>query len=330
MTEKPLMEKKLKWFFDMPLSRKGFLKITGTLLGWAFIGGGMPKRAFARAEKTLGPRPGRKASTLVDLAVIKGPDPAINTRKAVETLGGIQRFVRKGDVVVIKPNIGWDRTPEQAANTNPAVVAELVRMCREAGAKMVKVFDNTCNDARRCYENSGIAAAARSAGGIVFYTDDWRYLPGRFPAGSLMQDWPIFKDAVECDCFINVPIAKNHGLTGLTLSMKNLMGVCGGSRGKMHQQIDRKLTEVTAFIKPDLTVIDATRILMRHGPTGGNLSDVEERRTIIASADPVLADARAAMLFGIAPEDVGYVVAGAAAGLGSKDLKKARIKELTI
>ncbi len=330
MSENNISEKKLKQFFDMPLSRASFLKITGTLLGWAFIGGAAPQRALARTGKTLSPRAGRKVSTLTDLAVVKGPDPAVNTRRAVEALGGISLFVRKGDVVVVKPNIGWDRSPEQAADTNPAVVAEIVRLCRGAGAKMVKVFDNTCNDPRRCYENSGIAAAARSAGAIVFYTDEWRYLPGQFPAGSLMQDWPILKDAAECDCFINVPIAKDHGLTDLTLSMKNLMGVCGGPRGRMHQQIGRKLAEVTAFIKPDLNIIDATRILLRGGPNGGNPDDVKRTDTIIASVDPVLADARAAALFGFAPDQINTVVAGAAAGLGSKDLKKARIKEIMI
>ncbi len=194
----------------------------------------------------------------------------------------------------------------------------------------MKVFDNTCNDAQRTYRNSGIYDAVRKAGGTIYYVSDWKFYPGRFPAGSLMSDWPVFRDAVECDCFINVPVAKHHGITELTLSIKNLMGVCGASRGKMHQKIDRKLAELVNFIQPDLTVIDAYRILLRNGPTGGNLKDVEKRSTVIASVDPVLADSYAATLFGKKPEDLGFIRQSAELGAGTMALDKARIKEFKL
>jgi len=141
-----------------------------------------------------------------------------------------------------------------------------------------------------------------------------------------MGDWPVFRDAVECDCFINVPVAKNHGLTTLTLSMKNLMGVCGGRRGSIHWDIDKKLTEITGFINPNLTVIDAYRILLRNGPTGGNLEDVAKKNTVIASADPVLADAYAATLFGLRPADIGSIAEGAKRGLGRMDIHNTNIQ----
>jgi uncharacterized protein (DUF362 family) len=193
----------------------------------------------------------------------------------------------------------------------------------------VKVFDNTCADARRTYRNSGIEDAVKKAGGLIYHISDWKFYPGSFPQGSIMQDWPLFRDAVMCDCFINVPVAKHHSLSRLTLSMKNFMGICGGDRGEIHRNIDRRLVELTAFMKPELTIVDAWRILLRHGPTGGKLSDVEEKRTIIASADPVMADAYAATLFGIEPNEIGAIRLGAEAGLGRMDFKRARMKEIT-
>ncbi|MGA2091313.1 MAG: DUF362 domain-containing protein, partial [Endomicrobiales bacterium] len=243
----------------------------------------------------------------------------------VGACGGMGHFVKKGAVVVVKPNIGWDRTPEQGANTHPAVVEALVRMSFEAGAKIVKVFDFTCNDSRRTYENSGISAAAKKAGATVYYVDDWKFFPAQFPAGSLMKDWPLFRDAVECDCLINVPVAKHHHLTGLTLSLKNLMGICGNNRGHMHQDITPKLAEVLTFMKPELTVIDASRILLRNGPSGGDVSDVKRMDTILASADPVLADAYAATLFGIEPAEIEHIKYAAEHNLGSMNIKAAKI-----
>lgn len=284
-------------------------------------GTGAPASPTDAARSGLKARAWKKVATDRPLAVVTGaPDPGSAARQAVEQLGGMGRFVKAGDLVVVKPNIGWDRTPELAANTNPEVVAAVVTMAREAGAREVRVFDNCCNDPRRAYENSGIAAAAKAAGAVVSHPADWKYQPGEFPSNSLIADWPINRDAVKCDVFINVPVAKHHELARLTLGMKNLMGVCGGSRGEIHQQIDPKIVDLTRFIAPELTIIDAWRILLRNGPQGGDPADVEERRTVIASADPVLADARAAALFGLRPDEIGYITGGAAAGLGSLDL----------
>lgn len=311
-------------------SRKTFLRGFGAGALLMLLSGRRGKRLFAAAGKKLPPRTGRAARTDLDLAVAKGKDTAAATRKAVDALGGMGRFVKSGDVVVVKPNIGWDRSPEQGANTHPLVVAALVAMCRQAGARTVKVFDHTCNDARRCYENSGIAEAAKKAGATVFYVSDWRYLPADMAGARYMNEWPVLKDAAECDVFINAPVAKHHGLASLTLSIKNLMGVCGGSRGRMHRDIDPKLVELAGFIKPDLTVIDASRILLRHGPTGGNLEDVKVLDTIIAGRDYVLADAYAATLFGRDPGEIGATKLAAAAGLGSMNLSGARIKTLSV
>ena len=287
-------------------------------------------RPEVRAADKLGPRRKRPAAPLCDLAVVRGDSPSIITRKAIEAIGGMGRFVRPGDTVVIKPNIGWDREPKYAANTNPDVLAELIRLCRAAGAKKVKVFDNTCNAAALCYANSGIADAVKKAGGHISHINMDKFVPGRFPEGSAMKAWPVYRDAVECDCFINVPIAKHHGLSKLTLSMKNLMGVCGGNRGEIHWNIDSKLPDLTRFINPDLTVIDAYRILLRNGPSGGSLKDVKLMKTVIAGTDPVLADAYGATLFGIDPKEIGYIRIGGEMKLGSLNIAKANIKKISV
>ncbi len=291
---------------------------------------GLDSFAGPSQKGTLGPRVKRKATTACDLAVVKGGAPAQMTRKAIEALGGIDRFVRKGDTVVIKPNIGWNRTPEYAATTNPEVVAALVKLCRAAGARRVKVFDRTCNDAAMCYAASGIADAVRGAGGSIYHVIDAKFIPGRFPEGSKMEAWPIYRDAVECDCFINVPVAKHHGLSRVTLSMKNLMGVCGGSRGMMHWNIDRKLAELAKFINPDLTVIDANRILTRNGPSSGNLGDVRTMKTVIAGADQVLADSYAATLFDLRAEDIGHIMEAEGLKAGSAAIGRAKITTIRI
>jgi uncharacterized protein (DUF362 family) len=313
-----------------PSSRRLFIRSMVLALGsFALVKNIIPV-AWAEPEKIITPRTKRRTTGLYDLAVVKGDSPGAITRKAVEALGGMERFVRRGDTVVIKPNIGWDRAPEYAANTNPEVVASLVRLCLAAGARRVKVFDHTCNQAAMCYRTSGIADAVSDAGGHISYVNRRKFLPARFPPGSAMKEWPIYLDAVECDCFVNVPVAKHHSLAGLTLSMKNLMGVCGGNRGMIHWNMEQKLPELTKFISPDLTVIDAYRILLRHGPTGGSLEDVKLTKTVIAGTDPVLADSYASTLFGIQPGDIGYIRVAEQFKLGTTNISKARIKKIVV
>jgi len=263
-----------------------------------------------------------------DLVVVHGASPEKLTRAAVDALGGIRSFVSKGDVVIVKPNMGWDRTPDQAANTNPAVVATLVKMALEAGAKKVKVFDRTCNDPRRCYVQSGIEAAAKAAGADVSFVDDRKFREVKISGGVAIQSWPLYAELLEADKIINVPIAKHHGLAKLTMAHKNWMGMMGGDRGKIHQQMDQALVDLSLVIKPCLTVLDAVRILTAHGPQGGNLADVKKLDTLIAGVNQVSIDAYGATLFGKTGNDLGYVVNGAKRGLGVMDLSKLNIKKL--
>ena len=269
------------------------------------------------------------AATMPDLAVAKGPSPASITEAAVNALGGMRTFISKGDIVVIKPNIAWDRMPEQAGNTNPEVVATMVRLCFDAGAKKVKVFDRPVNDPRRCYVQSGIAPAAQKVGADVSHVDDRKFKAMRIN-GNVLKEWPLYTEIFEADKVINIPIAKNHGLAKLTMSMKNWMGIMGGRRSKIHQSIDESLADLAMFVKPTLTVLDAVRILTANGPQGGDLNDVKTMNTVIAGIDQVAIDSYGATLFGMQGSDLGYVRTAAGLGFGTMDLDRLSIKQLDV
>jgi uncharacterized protein (DUF362 family) len=259
------------------------------------------------------------------LARRQGKDIPATVRAAIAALGGIGLFVKSGETVVVKPNIGWDRTPEQGANTHPLVVKTVVELCLEAGAKQVRVFDRTCNDPRRCYVQSGIEAAVaglKSERVSVEQIDRRAFVEVAIKNGVDQQSWSFYQPALEADRFINLPVAKHHSISTLTLGMKNLMGVIGGNRGDLHRNIGEAMADINTVIRSDLTVIDATRILIANGPSGGRLEDVRVLDTIIASSDLVAADACAATLFGHKPEEIPTIVAGARRGLGTLDLKK--------
>lgn len=269
------------------------------------------------------------AAVKTDLAVAHGLRPAATTKAAIDALGGIKKFISRNDIVIVKPNIGWDRTPEYAATTNPEVVSTVVRLCYEAGAKQVKVFDRPVGDPRRCYKQSGIADAAAAAGGIVSYVDERKFRDVKLP-GIALKSWPLYTEAMEADKIINIPIAKTHNLSTLTLGMKNWMGIMGSSRGRIHQKIEGSLTDVAMFMKPALIILDAVRILTDNGPQGGSLSDVKQLNTIVAGKDQVAVDAFGATLFGLKGANIGSVVSGYKAGLGIMDLSKVKIKRISV
>jgi uncharacterized protein (DUF362 family) len=264
--------------------------------------------------------------SLPEMVVARAEDPAALVRKAIDPLGGIRRFVSPGETVVVKPNIAWDRAPEQAANTNPQVVAEVVRLCREAGAAKVIVTDVSTNEARRVYQRSGIAEAARSAGAEVILPEERRFREVNLK-GDILQTWPVFEPFLTADRIINVPIAKQHSLTGVTLGMKNWYGILGGQRHRLHQSIHETLADLAEFMRPTLTIIDAYRVLIRNGPVGGSLGDVELHKTLIAGTDPVALDAYAALTFWDLDSDrLRYLRIAEERHLGTRDLQKVRTK----
>jgi uncharacterized protein (DUF362 family) len=270
-----------------------------------------------------------EAVTRPDLVVAHGASPGEIVKAAIDALGGMGTFISRGDVVVIKPNIGWDRTPEQAGNTNPEVVAAVVRLCFDAGAKKVRVFDRPVNDPRRCFVQSGIAPAASALGANVDFVDDRKFRDMEIN-GSALKSWPLYTEVFEADKVINIPIAKHHGSAKLTMSMKNWMGVMGGQRRQIHQKLDESLVDLSMKIKPTLTILDAVRILTANGPQGGSLDDVKKVDTIIVGVDQVAIDSYGATLFGMKGSDLGYVRIGHARGMGQMDLSKMKIKKINI
>lgn len=262
------------------------------------------------------------------LSVGTGTDYAALVSKVLAPLGGIGAFVKKGNSVLIKPNIGWDRKPEQAADTHPLVVKAMVKLALDAGASKVMIFDRPCDEERRCYTDSGIKAAVESINDkrvSISYIDKRKFVNVKIKKGKNIKEWEFYKEALEADCYINVPVAKHHSLSRLTLGLKNIMGVIGGNRGMIHVNIDQSLADLNTIIRPRLTVIDATRMLMQNGPSGGNINDVKVKNTIIASHDIVAADAYATTLFGMKPEQLESTVAAYKMGLGEMNLSKIKL-----
>jgi len=316
----------------MKIDRRNFLKGATCLAGASLLGGCKSNSGNNAMAQGIAPRKLRKNTLKEGLFVAEGNEPALMTRAALQEIGGLTSLIKEGDTVVIKPNIGWDRTPEQAANTNPQVVKELIIQCLKAGAKTVKVFDRTCNDARKCYKNSGIGAVAEEAGANVSYVDEADSFYENVTAGNgvTLKTIPVYKDIIKADVIINVPVLKHHSLAGLTISMKNLMGVLGGDRGDVHSGIHDKLSDLTRIIPVELVVVDAYRILTAHGPSGGNLKDVRMGNQIIVSTNPVMADAWASKLFGIKPEDNKFLKVAYGQGLGEINIDKMKVKKIKV
>ncbi len=298
------------------MRRREFIKKSAILAGGIAFSGSIADTLFAQDK-------------IPDLVVVRGKDIFKMVDTMFKSLGGIDSFIKKGDTVVIKPNIGWDRKPEYAANTNPILVGALVRACRDAGAKRVKVFDYTVNNPQKCYKNSGIKDEAEKYGAEVSYIDENRFRDVIIK-GKVIKSWPVYRDVIEADKFINVPVAKTHGIARLTLGIKNLMGIIGGSRRKFHQDIDQSLVDLLTAVRPTLTVLDAIRVLTNNGPTGGDLEDVRRLDTIVAGRDIVAVDAYGCSFFQVIPADIGYIHLAHKSGLGREDIENLNIKKIEL
>jgi len=324
-------------------TRKQFLGLAGAAAATAALaaagcGEAAPQaspvnsRRSPGAVSSDGPLPSPRASRArPTLAVARGGDPEAITAAAIAELGGMKRFVRRGDDVIVKPNIctGY-RGPEYAATTNPVVVGTLVALCRAAGARRVRVMDNPFGGSvEEAYRVSGIAAAVDSAGGEMEIMASSGFQEFKIPDGRSISSWPIYADVLSCDVLIDVPIVKDHGATRLTLGGKNLLGVILDP-GSIHSDIGQRTADLVSVCRPTLTVVDAVRVLTANGPTGGDLADVEKLDTVIAGADIVAADSYAATLFDLTGEDIPYVRAAAAMGLGEMDLDGVQIRRVRV
>ena len=299
----------------MEVKRREFLKQAAAAAAGAIVVQGLPLQA-QETPKATGPSV---------LSVATGKDYEALVKLVLKPLGGMAAFVKSGQNVVVKPNIGWDRTPELGANTHPLVVKAVVAQALEAGAKQVLVYDYSCNNPKLCYKNSGIADAIASLNDSRVRLEEInkrRFVTVKIERGRHLSEWQFYRDAIEADVYINLPTAKHHALTKLTLGMKNIMGTID-NRGQMHANMSKKkfpmgqqLADLNSLLEPDLTIVDATRLLLRNGPTGGRPEDVQVCDTLIASHDLVAADAYATTLFGMKPEEIESTVCGHALGLG--------------
>lgn len=265
------------------------------------------------------------------LVVARGGEPEELVKRALAALGGMERFVRRGDDVIVKPNIcNAYHTYEYASTTNPWVVGALVKLALAAGARRVRVMDSPFGGGpEEAYVVSGIQEQVKAAGGQMEIMSGFKFVKTDLPEGKSLRTCHIYDDVLKADVVINVPIAKHHNLARLTLGMKNLMGVIT-NRESLHYRLGQRLADLSTRVRPGLTVVDAVRILMAHGPTGGNLNDVKKLDTLIMSPDIVAADSYAATLFGLKPDDLDYIRLGSEMGLGRSDLANLKIEEIAV
>jgi uncharacterized protein (DUF362 family) len=326
---------------DREISRREFVKgiallglsaaTAGSLFSWLSCSGNNipePSPSPTPVPPPVTPSP-IKPETYI--AIARGQNPSSLVQAAIKALGGIERFVKKGDDVIVKPNIcnGWNNY-EYAATTNPEVMATLITLCLGAGAGRVRAMDFPCGTTtQQAYAKSGIAEAVEAAGGEMEIMVDFKFQETSIPEGRDITSWPVYKDILDADVVINVPIAKQHGPGHLTLGMKNLMGVIQ-DRPMFHSNLGQRIADLNSLVRPQLTVIDAVRILVDHGPNGGSLDDVRKTDTVIASQDVVAADSYATTLFGMTGRDIPAIRAGAEMGLGTMDLNQLKIEEIKI
>jgi uncharacterized protein (DUF362 family) len=272
----------------------------------------------------------------VDMVAVMGGEPEEMFKQAIEELGGISRFIKKGWKVVIKPNIGWDKSPELAGNTNPKLIGEIVRQCFQAGAKEVTVFDHTCDDWIKCYKNSGIEAAAKAEGAkVVPAHEESYYKEVQLPNAKKLKTTKIHEAILNCDAWINVPVLKHHGGANLSISMKNYMGIVWDRRIFHSSDLQQCIADIcTMEKKPALNIVDAYRTMKSNGPQGRSTADVVNTKSLFISTDIVAVDTAAAKFFGqiknMPLQNVQYLAKGQTLGLGTMDLDKLNIKRIKI
>ncbi|MEZ5197813.1 MAG: DUF362 domain-containing protein [Bacteroidales bacterium] len=307
------------------MKRRDFLKkTTGATIATstAFAFGNLNTLFANQSDKTGLP---------YDLVAVRNGEPDVMFDSAIKSLGGMESFVKTGQTVVVKPNIGWDVSPERAGNTNPQLIKRIIQQCFNAGAKEVYVFDNTCDEWNKCYKSSGIEDLAKEAGAkVVPGNTESYYKEVQIAQGVSLKTAKVHELILDSDVFINVPVLKHHSSADLSIAMKNLMGVVWDRMYWHRNDLHQCIADYASFRKPDLNVIDAYRVMMKNGPRGVSVDDVVEYKTQIVSADIVAADAAAAKVFGSEPEDIPYIVKAAEMGIGTYDLASLNIHRIKL
>ena len=312
---------------DQPITRRESMRMLLKWSGCITLAGAAPWSLFEL--------PAAKAAATNQKFVIEGIGQTDTfsvkklTQSVFEAAGGIRQFVSKGDVVVIKPNISWGRPSKMAATTNPEVLQAVIELCQEAGAKKVRIADNTIENSKFCFSVSGSENVAKITGAELIIPDESLMREMKLQ-GDRLDVWPVYLPIVEADKLINLPVAKDHILSSVTLGMKNWFGAIGGRRGSLHREIHPNIVDLAQFFKPTITLIDATRIMTRNGPSGGSTSDVVIKNTLIFSDDPVAADGKAALLLGREPRNIGHIKLAKKRGLGTYDFSDLVQKKVSV
>jgi len=310
------------------MKRREFIKKGATATALSAIG--FPLLAHQELQAASIPNP------MGDLVAVMGGDPAAMVKRAIEELGGMEKYVKAGQSIVIKPNIGWAKTPEMAANTNPEVVGTLVKLCIEAGAKEVLVFDHTCQEWNSCYQKSGIKAATEANGGKVLPANNQKYFQEvSLSQGKAITSALIHEAIINCDAWINVPVLKHHGGAKMSLSMKNAMGIVWDRKAFHLKGLQQSIADLATFDKkPVLNIIDAYRTLTQNGPQGKGLEDAVLTKALFASADPVALDTAAVKFFNQIKEmpidQVSHIALAAQHHVGTPDLNQMNIKRVKL
>ncbi len=325
---------------DKSLDRREFLSRTGKAGLSIAAGAGI----YYLLYDNKGPS-GRESKELVTLrdfsvpykagevmSVVKGADRVKSIDKAIELIGGIERFVKAGETVVIKPNAAFATPSILGATANPELVAEVVRLCYSGGgAKQVYVTDNPINDAASCFRLSGIGKAAEAAGAKVLLPRSYDFKPTTVKGGKHIREWPIFFGPFEkADKVIGISPVKSHHRSGASMSMKNWYGLLGGRRNIFHQDINGIISELSVMVRPSLVILDGVEVMMTNGPTGGSLSDLRRADTLIASCDMVAADSYGCGLLDLRISNLPYLAKAEAAGAGVTDYKSLGVKFATL
>jgi len=306
------------------ITRREFLGLSINLtLSLSLIGGLIRSEKGIPDWKFLNSGESKKEQAV--MGVVEGKDIYNATRRAIVLAGGLEGIVSSGDAVLIKPNMAFDKAPEYGANTHPDVVRAVIDAVFERGADKIYMVDNTVEDERASYERSGVKNASEKAGAEVIYFNERDTEMVNIDNAEMLKSTAVHRLCLECDAIINVPVAKTHNLAVLSLSIKNLMGLVGGERWRWHKNIATYLADFYSYLMPSFTVLDASRVLLANGPSGGNLNDVRWQWTILASRDGVACDSYATSFFGMKPTDIDYIKVCADRGLGEIDLSKVKL-----
>lgn len=290
-------------------------------------GAGLSTNAFGEVFGNMA----ANAASPFDLVAVRGGEAEVMFEKAIASMGGMQAFVKKNQTVVLKPNIGWDVSPERAGNTNPKLVSKIIEHCLKAGAKNVYVFDNTCDNWQKCYTNSGIEKAVKDAGGkIVTGNSESMYHEVEIPKGKKLKKAKVHELILSSDVFINVPVLKCHGGATLSISMKNLMGIVWDRQFWHKNDLHQCIADFSTLKKPTLNIIDAYRVMKTNGPRGISVEDVVNMKGQIISTDIIAADAAATKLFGLDPNAIGHIVKGHELGIGQINLDGLKINRIKV